>query len=118
MRRRGFPRALRVNEVIQTALAVMIQRGEAGELPFVSVTGVRVAPDFSFARVFVSLLDEQKAPEAIAALNEQAKHLRHLLAGEVRLRVTPELKFVHDDSIARGSRISLLINDAIKNRSE
>ena len=116
MRRRGFLRTLRVNEVIHSALALMIQRGEAGDFSFVSITGVQVSQDLSFAKVFVSLLDEKIASDVITALNEEAKHLRHLLAGEIHLRVIPQLKFIYDDSIVRGNRMASLIDTVLKDK--
>ena len=57
---------------------------------------------------------DEKAAEIITRLNEETKYIRYLLANQIELRVTPELKFVYDDSIVRGSRISSLINDALK----
>ena len=116
MRRRGFRRELRINDVIRTAIAGMIQRGEAGDLHFVTVTSVSVSPDLSFAKVYVSVLEEKNAKSIVSTLNEEAKHLRHLLGGEVRLRIIPVLKFYHDDSIVRGSRISSLIDDVLKDK--
>ncbi|EKD72684.1 MAG: ribosome-binding factor A [uncultured bacterium] len=112
---KGFKRDQRINDVVQQALAEIIQK-EAKDLRFgmVTITGVNVSHDLAFAKVFVSVLEEDKADETIAALNNAAKYLRYLLANAVELRITPELKFVYDDSIARGSRISSLINDALK----
>ncbi len=118
MRRRGFKRELRINEVIQAAVASMLQRGEVPLLPFVTVTGVKVSPDLSFARIYISVLDEITAKDVIDCLNDEAKHLRYLLSKEVRLRVTPELKFYHDDSSVRGNRISFLINGALKGKDD
>lgn len=114
---KGYSRIQRVADVIQTALAEILQR-EAEDLKsgMVTVTGVDVAHDMSFAKVFVSVLDENKAKETLATLNEAAKYLRYELAHAVVLRVTPELKFVYDDSAVRGSRISSLINDALKDK--
>ena len=50
------------------------------------------------------------------ALNKASKYLRYALANAIELRVTPELKFVYDDSVVRGNRISSLINDALKDK--
>lgn len=114
---KGYSRIQRVADVIQTALAEILQR-EAAELDvgMVTVTGVDVSHDMSHAKVFVSVLDETTAKEAIKALNAAAKFIRYELAHAVTLRVTPELKFVYDDSTVRGSRISSLINDALKTK--
>lgn len=112
---RSYSRTDRVGELIQNTLADILQKDFTfPEFGLITVTGVSVSPDFSFAKVYVSVLFEDKAKEAVAALNEEAKALRFQLAHQVRLRVTPELKFFFDDSTVRGSRISSLIDQALK----
>jgi ribosome-binding factor A len=58
--------------------------------------------------------DENKIKDTIKALNRAAKSLRYNLAHAVDLRAVPELKFVYDESTARGFRISTLIDSALK----
>ncbi|MDX1902248.1 MAG: 30S ribosome-binding factor RbfA [Gammaproteobacteria bacterium] len=115
---KGFRREQRINELIQVTLANIIQH-EALDLQLttmVTITGVSVTHDLSLAKVFISVLEEDKSAEVISLLNQAAKQLRHQLASEVHLRVTPELRFVYDDSIVRGNRITSLISDALKNK--
>ena len=80
----------------------------------ITITGVNVSHDLAYAKIFVSVLEEDKAKETLVALNNAAKYLRYSLANAIELRVTPELKFVYDDSSVRGSRITSLINSALK----
>ena len=112
---RRFKRSHRINDLIQTALAEILQR-EANDLHLgmVTITGVEVSQDLAHAKVFVSVLDEESAKETLVLLNKVTGHLRYALAQAVKLRITPELKFVYDDSIVRGSRISSLIDHALK----
>jgi ribosome-binding factor A len=112
---KSFKRGRRINDLIQTTLAEIIQR-EAKDLRFgmITITGVSVSHDLAFAKVFVSVLEEDKAKETLAALNNAAKYLRYSLANAVELRVTPELKFIYDDSSVRGNHITSLINKALK----
>lgn len=112
---KSYKRGQRINDLIQSSLAEIIQR-EAKDFRFgmVTITGVSVSHDMAFAKVFVSVLEEDKAAETLAALNNAAKYLRYSLANAVELRVTPELKFIYDDSSVRGNRITSLINDALK----
>jgi ribosome-binding factor A len=114
-KKKKFSRSARISDLIQTALAEILQRN-AKDLRFglITVTSVEVAHDLSYAKVYVSVLDDQKAIDTLAALNNAAKYLRYELANTVELRVTPELKFVYDDSSVRGHRISSLLNDALK----
>jgi ribosome-binding factor A len=73
----------------------------------VSITEVEVAKDASFARVFVSYYGaKEKRDEIIEALNHAAGYLQKEIAKRVRLRYTPRLLFVHDESIERGFRIN------------
>ena len=112
---KAYNRLQRINDLVQTTLAGILLR-EAKDLRFgmVTITGVEVAQDLSHAKVYVSVLEDDKASESIAALNNASKYLRYSLANAVELRVTPELKFVYDDSTLRGNRITSLINDALK----
>ncbi len=105
--------------LIQTTLAEILQRN-AKDLRFgmLTITGVDTAQDLAIAKVYVSVLDETKATESLDALNNAAKYLRYELANAVELRITPELKFIYDDSAVRGHRISSLINDALKKKNE
>lgn len=113
--KKSFSRVQRVGELIQTVLATIIQdKAEELHLGMVTITSVTVSPDFSHARIFVSVLEESRAKDTIATLNEAGKTLRYELAHAIKLRVTPMLRFVFDDSTVRGSRISSLINDALK----
>ncbi len=116
---KNYSRIQRIADLIQTALAEILQK-QAKDLRFgfITVTEVTVAPNLSFAKVYVSVLEEEKAVEAVAALNKAAKYLRYELANAVELRITPQLKFIYDDSVVRGSRISSLINAALKNHKK
>ncbi len=116
---KGYKRSQRVGDLIQTTLAEILQR-DAKDLRFgiITVTSVDIAHDLSFAKVFVSVLEEDKAVETLKALNGAAKYLRYQLANSVELRITPELRFVYDDSAVRGSRITSLINDALKDNDK
>ena len=67
----------------------------------VSVSAVRVSPDLSIARVYLSVFPSEKAPELMESINKSAKTIRYDLARRVRfqLRKTPELTFFQDDSL-------------------
>lgn len=115
MAKKGYSRIQRIEDLIQTALAEILQR-EADNLQcgIVTVTGVAVAQDLSHAKVFVSVLDDARVKETLAKLNDATKYIRYELAHAVKIRVTPELRFIYDDSTVRGNRISSLINNALK----
>lgn len=115
MAKKGYSRLQRIEDLIQTALAEILQRNaEQLDVGIVTVTGVTIAQDFSHAKVFVSVLDEANAEEIMHRLNDATKNFRYELAHSIKIRVTPELRFVYDDSSVRGNRISFLINNALK----
>ena len=67
----------------------------------ISVTTVRVSPDLSVAKAYLSVFPPEKGKEMIESINENARTIRYELAQRVRfqLRKTPELSFFLDDSI-------------------
>ncbi|HTM64674.1 MAG TPA: 30S ribosome-binding factor RbfA [Gammaproteobacteria bacterium] len=116
-RKRGFDRTRRVADLVQKALAKMLLQ-DMGDDRFrlVTITGVTMSKDMSYAKVHVSMLFDEpaKIKEIIKDLNDSAKMLRYNLAREVKLRIVPELKFAYDESTAHGFRISDLIDAGIK----
>lgn len=115
--KRGFDRTQRVADLLQKTLAQMLLQDMTDDrFRLVTITGVTVTRDLAHAKVFVSVMmdDQEAVKQTVASLNRAAKPLRYHLAREVDLRITPELKFVYDDSTAHGFHISHLINAAVK----
>jgi len=116
---REFSRTDRVGSEVQRDLAALI-RDELQDprLGMVTVQEVRVARDFSVARVFFTLMGGALNPaEAADVLNKAAGHLRHLLGRQLRMRTVPELRFEFDESVERGMRLSALIDEAVQSDS-
>jgi|SRR5579885_36731 ribosome-binding factor A len=115
--KRGFERTQRVADLIQKALAqLLLQDMTDDRFRLVTITGVNVSRDLSYAKIYVSVLmdEKEKIQQTVTALNRAAKSLRYHLAKEVDLRIIPELKFVYDETTAHGFRISTLIDSAMK----
>ena len=72
------------------------------------MTAVETSPDLSHARVYVSVLgdDEEREADARGADATRAASCRRAMAQELRMKRTPTLEFLHDESIDRGFRIS------------
>ena len=87
----------------------------------VSVSSVRVSPDLSIARVYLSVFPSDKAQEIITNVNTNEKGIRYALAQKVRyqLRKCPELSFYLDDSLDYIDHIDSLLHkhDAYSNSS-
>ena len=77
----------------------------------VSVSAVRVSPDLSIARVYLSIFPSDKAEVLIESINKSAREIRYELAQKVRyqLRKTPELSFFIDDSLDYIANIDSLL---------
>lgn len=77
----------------------------------ITVSEVRISPDLSIARVYLSIFPTEKAAELIERINLDTKALRFELGQRVRhqLRLIPELTFYNDESIERLNRIDELL---------
>lgn len=114
---REFSRHQRLGTQVQRILSELL-RFEVKDpgLKDVSLTTVDLSRDLSVARVFFSLLDPDGDPAPVLeGLQRAAGFLRGRLGRELEIRHVPELRFVHDDSIAQGFEISRLIDSAKPN---
>ncbi len=95
-------RQQKISRLIQKELSDIFQRqtqGTHGVL--VSVSAVRISPDLSIARGYLSIFPSEKAQEILQNINANARQVRYELGTRVRhqLRIIPELKFFLDDSL-------------------
>ncbi len=113
---REFSRTSRVASQIQREVATLISEElKDPRLGMITVQEVRVARDLSHAKVYVTAMggDLDEAGN-VTRLNGAAGFLRTMLARRVRLRTVPELRFVFDESIERGTRLTSLIEQAVE----
>lgn len=77
----------------------------------ISVSAVRISPDLSVVRAYLSIFPSEKAEEMIKNINENMKSIRYELGTRVRhqLRIIPELKFFVDDSLDYLEKIDELL---------
>ena len=111
---REFSRNQRLGAQLQRTLSELI-RFETKDpgLADVSLTIVELSKDLSVAKIYFSLLNPDDDPQpAIEGLQRASGFLRRRLGNELTVRHVPELRFVHDDSIAHGAEISRLIDNA------
>lgn len=106
-------RTRKIADLIQRELAKIIHREALDpRIRLITLTAVKVAPDYSIATVYVVVPDEKDIKTLIKSLNESAKEYRHFLAKEVNMRTTPKLRFIYDESIAYSRKMGALINEA------
>jgi ribosome-binding factor A len=103
----------RVADQIRSELATLLVREvhDPG-MGFVTLTRVQVSPDLQVARVLYTVLGDAKSRESSAkALGRAATFLRRQIGSRLRLKRTPELRFIYDDSVAGQDRIEQLLNE-------
>ncbi len=76
-----------------------------------SITRVDVARDLRYAKVYVSVLEDNLKEDLLKALKSAAGFIRHALSGRITIRYTPELLFTADDNIAYGVHIAQVLKD-------
>jgi ribosome-binding factor A len=104
-------RMRRVNEAVREVLSARIAEGlKDPRIGFVTVTAVETTPDLRHARVYVSVLGSgSERSETLAGLQSSHGVLQAQLARELRMKRTPTLEFVYDDSVDRSMRIDELL---------
>ena len=97
----------RINEEIQRELANLMRSLKDPRLQsgLLTITHVDTTPDLRYSRIFVSALDKSQEQEMMKGLKSAAGYLRRELGSALKLRYTPELQFVADDSIQQGAHI-------------
>lgn len=114
MSTKSYPRAKRVGQQIQRALSELIRRElRDPRLGMITLTDVRMSSDLSYATIYYSVLgaDPHLAHQI---LTQAADMLRGPLGRALGIRHSPELRFVKDELIESGARLSGLINKAVK----
>ena len=103
----------RVNEAVREVVSARLAEGlRDPRIGFVTVTSVDTTPDLRQARVYVSVLgSEEERAETLAGLESAHGLLQQTVATELRMKHTPTLQFVFDESIDRGMRITELLDD-------
>ena len=102
----------RVNEALREVLSEGIGTLKDPRIGFVTVTGVDTSPDLRHATVYVSVLGSEKKRDAtIAGLQSSHGVLQSRVNRELRLKRTPQLTFQYDPTVARGVRLSRLIDE-------
>ena len=76
-----------------------------------SITRAEVTRDLRFAKIYVSVLEDDKREPLLAALKNAAGYIRRALGKSMIIRYSPELIFVSDQNIAYGVRMAQLINE-------
>ncbi len=102
----------KIARLIQKELSeIFQQQTRAMHGVLVSVSIVRISPDMSYARVYLSVFPSERSEEIVKNINDNMKAIRYELGTRVRhqLRIIPELKFFVDDSLDYAAHIDELL---------
>ena len=102
----------KISRLLQKELSeIFLLQTKAMPGVLVSVSAVRISPDMSIARVYLSVFPSAKAEEIVKNVNDNMKTIRYELGTRVRhqLRIIPELKFFVDDSLDYIEKIDSLL---------
>lgn len=106
-------RQLKINRLLQKELSeVFLLQTRSAQGLLVSVSQVRVSPDMSTARVYLSIFPSENGVNVLHSIQQQTKSIKHDLAARLRfqLRRMPELTFFLDDSLDYAENIDNLLN--------
>lgn len=114
-------RGLRVADQIQRDLAeIVAYELKDPRVGMITVTEVQITPDYAHAKVFFTMLSDNKdaIQKTVAGLSAASGFIRGQLGRRLTIHTLPELHFVHDTSTARGMELSKLIDEANASRAQ
>ncbi|VFP80064.1 30S ribosome-binding factor RbfA [Candidatus Erwinia haradaeae] len=115
---KAFSRLKRVSQSIKKEIALIVH-SEVNDPrldKMITVSGVDLSRDLSYAKVFVTFLnknDEEGMSEGLKILSAASGYIRTVLSKAMHLRITPKLVFFYDHSFSEGKRISQLVNNSM-----
>jgi len=102
----------RINEVLREVIGAAIAELSDPRIGFVTVTSVETSPDLRAAKVHVSVLGSAEQREAtLVGLSSSHGVLQSKIATETRMKRTPTLTFLYDETIEQGMRITRLLDE-------
>lgn len=109
-------RPLRVGEQMKQILAGVFERGEFAapvlQTTPITVTEVQVTPDLRLAKVYIMPLGGINAKEVLVAARDEAIAMQQQVAGQVRMKYLPKLRFFLDDTFEEAARIEAALGKA------
>lgn len=107
----------RVRKTLMKEIADIIQKEirDPRIAGIVSITDIDISHDNSYAKVYFSVFASEEAKkQTVIALEENTSKIRYEVGKRIRLRLTPELRFILDDSFERGMKVMDLIDKISK----
>ena len=96
------------NMFVQEISKIIHQEIKDKDIDFVTITEARITNDLSFAKIYITTLNEDRE-KVLNSLNKASGFIRSLLCDRVKIRKMPEIHFVYDESIEYGKKIDNII---------
>ncbi len=116
---KDYSRSERVADQIQREVAEIIaQELEDPRIGRVTVSGSSISKDLSNATLYITMPADGDVQRALEGLNRASGFVRRRLGQRVRMRYVPRLRFAHDETLDRATRVGELIDAAIRTDSD
>lgn len=102
------------SNIIKEVSYILAYEVKDNDIKFVTVTDCKLTTDLSYAKIYVTVFDQEKKETTLKSLNEASSFIRKQLAERIDVRHIPELEFVYDESIAYGKKIEDIIEQIHK----
>lgn len=101
----------RISELIHRHIArILTEEFKDPRVGMVTVASVEVSRDLAHAKIYITILDESKITETLKVLNGASGFFRAQLSKLLDLRIVPKPRFIFDESVIKGNRISNLLS--------
>ncbi len=99
----------RVNNSVMKEISLIVREVKDPRIGMITVTGADVSGDLKYAKIYFSAFDAD-VKETLKGLKSASGYIRFQLAQRLNLRVTPELTFIHDESVSHGAQIAAILS--------
>ncbi len=110
-------RQAKVSKLLQREMAVILQKNGKSwfSLPFITVSQVKVTPDLSYAKVYITFINESEPEEKVKLVRTKTSEIKKILANSLRheMRKLPDINFFYDDTLDYADNMNKLL-DSLK----
>lgn len=106
----------KISKMIKEEISlIFLHKLQDPALGFITITNVKITPDFKLAKVYISVYDKSKRPQVLEKVNDLKKMIRAELAHRITIKFVPDLDFYIDDTLDYVEKIEGLIKQIHKN---
>lgn len=99
------------SSIVKEISSILSTEVKDKDINFVTITSCDLTNDLGLAKVYYTILDDDKKKETAKALEKAKGYIRSELSKRLDLRHTPELRFIFDESVEKGMKIENIIKN-------